>query len=72
MTDKNSHPSKRVRLDPPAEEFLATLTDAAYQVALQHGVAGSFVDVQLDLWAALRGVLASQTPARPLRPVAVG
>jgi len=37
-----------------AEELLAELTDAAYGVAQKHGVPGPFVDVELDLWAALR------------------
>ena len=36
------------------EEFLASLTAAAYQVALQHGLKGPFIDVELDLWRALR------------------
>jgi len=40
------------------EHFLAELTDAAYRVALRHGFKGSFLDVELDLWAALRSVLA--------------
>ena len=35
------------------ETFVAQLTDAAYRVALDHGFMGSFVDVELDLWAAL-------------------
>jgi hypothetical protein len=48
-----SLPANR-RLDPIGEEHLARLTDAAYRVALQHGLTGSFLDLQLDLWAALR------------------
>ena len=40
------------------EQFLAELTDAAYRVALRHGVKGSFIDVELGLWKALRTVLA--------------
>lgn len=42
----------------PREEFLAELTDAAYRVALCHGLRGSFLRVQLDMWSALRAVLA--------------
>jgi hypothetical protein len=30
--------------------FAAELTNAAYRVALQHGIAGSWVDLELDLW----------------------
>jgi hypothetical protein len=48
-----------LRLDSPAEDFVASLTEAAYHVALQHGFTGSFLDLQLDLWSALRGVAAS-------------
>jgi hypothetical protein len=33
--------------------FAAELTNAAYRVALQHGIAGSWVDLELDLWKAL-------------------
>lgn len=36
------------------ESRLARLTDVAYQVALRHGFEGSFLDLQLDLWQALR------------------
>jgi hypothetical protein len=39
------------------EDRIARLTDAAYQAALQHGVTGSFVDVQLGIWSAIRKVL---------------
>jgi hypothetical protein len=35
------------------DDFPADLTAAAYQVAGEHGVAGSSVDVELDLWKAL-------------------
>ena len=30
--------------------FAAELTNAAYRVALQHGIAGSWVDLELELW----------------------
>ena len=50
------------RLSPPAEAFLAELTAAAYRVALQHGTKGSFIDLQLGMWAALRQVLAGELP----------
>jgi hypothetical protein len=33
--------------------FTAKLTAAAYAVALRHGVSGSWIDLQLDLWRAL-------------------
>jgi hypothetical protein len=36
------------------EEFLADLTDAVYHVALRHGIKGSFLEIELELWSALR------------------
>jgi uncharacterized membrane protein len=47
----------RARAATGSEEFLAELTDAAYRTALHHGLAGNFLDAQLDIWSALRGVL---------------
>jgi hypothetical protein len=35
------------------ENFAAELTRAAYRVALRHGTAGMWVDLELDLWRAL-------------------
>lgn len=35
------------------ENLAAELTDAAYPVALRHGVAGSSIDLELDLWKAI-------------------
>jgi hypothetical protein len=40
-----------------AEQLLAELAAAAYRVALRHGLKGPFIDVELDLWWALREVL---------------
>jgi hypothetical protein len=40
-----------------AEELLAELAEAAYGVALRHGIKGPFIDVELDLWRELRAVL---------------
>ena len=40
-----------------AEELLAELAAAAYDVALRHGIKGPFIDVELDLWRELRVVL---------------
>lgn len=48
---------EEVRLGKPGEDLLAELTDAAYRVALKHRFEGIFVDVQLELWSALRKVL---------------
>jgi hypothetical protein len=43
-----------------AEDRIARLTDAAYRVALQHGLAGSFVEVQLGIWSAIRSLIESE------------
>lgn len=50
--------------DRNPEEFLAELTDAAYRVALRHGLKGSFVDVELELWGALRQAIHAYATAR--------
>jgi hypothetical protein len=42
---------------PVDEDFLAELTEAAYGVALRHGLKGPFINVELELWRALRAVL---------------
>src|SRR5262249_31948867 len=39
------------------EDLLAELAEAAYRVALRHGIKGSFIDVEIDLWHGLREVL---------------
>ena len=40
------------------DEFLARLATTAYQVALRHGIRGSFAELELDLWHELRATLA--------------
>jgi hypothetical protein len=50
------------------DELLAEFTDAAYQVALQHGVKGSFLDVELGLFQALRNVMAEHADSAALVP----
>jgi len=53
--------------EPLTEGFLAELTDAAYRVALRHGIKGSFVDVEFGLWQALRQVLHMGESRQPSR-----
>lgn len=43
-----------LRLPPHEEEFLARLTDIAYQTALRQGLQQPFVEVELDLWRRIR------------------
>ncbi len=42
--------------------FAADLTDAAYSVALRHGIAGSWIDLQLDVWRVLARTIAETGP----------
>jgi hypothetical protein len=39
--------------DAVLDDFVAELTRAAYHVALRHGAAGMWLDLELDLWRAL-------------------
>lgn len=52
-----NEPKPNQALNAEQEHFLAELTQASYDVALTHGIPGSFVNVQLDMWAALRRVV---------------
>jgi len=40
------------------DAFLARLATTAYQVALRHGIRGSFARLELDLWHEMRAALA--------------
>src|SRR5262249_15000233 len=42
--------------------FAADLTDAAYSVALRHGIAGSWIDLQLEVWRAIARRVAGVAP----------
>jgi hypothetical protein len=55
----------RLTKDPATEELLAALTDAAYRVVLTRGLSGSFLDVELEIWKALRAVLTPQHEDEP-------
>lgn len=45
--------------DPaPTDELAARLTEAAYTVALRHGIKGNFIELELALWQALRAAVA--------------
>jgi hypothetical protein len=55
----------RLTSDHATEELLAALTDAAYRVVLKRGLSGSFLDVELEIWKALRAVLAPQREDEP-------
>lgn len=51
--------------DPKAclESFAAELAAAAYPVALRHGSAGSWLELELDLWRALAETLKKRAAA---------
>ena len=42
---------------PLSEDVVAELASAAYGGALRHGLRAPFIDVELELWQALRSVL---------------
>lgn len=50
------------RKETALEEFAAELTDAAFPVALEHGVGNDWLDVKLDLWRALDRAVKKLTP----------
>jgi hypothetical protein len=50
MCDNHDAASNR---DRRLENFAAELTNAAYCIALRHGVGGSWLDLQLGLWRVL-------------------
>jgi hypothetical protein len=48
------------------DTFVARLTRAAYEVALRHGAADTWLEVELDMWRALAAVVrASRFQAIP-------
>ena len=54
-----------VRFEVPPEKFLADLTEAAYRVALQHGLKVPFITMELDLHKALYEVIGRDMMASP-------
>lgn len=44
--------------ETPLENFTAQLTRAAYGVALRHTTAGTWLDLELDLWKAVAATVA--------------
>src|SRR5262245_22527747 len=47
------------------EQKVARLTRAAYEVALGEGIQGSFLDMELRLWKAMRTVVGRNRSQRP-------
>jgi hypothetical protein len=61
-SDNRAHNDQQSSL----EEFAAELTDAAYCVALHHGVVGSSVDLELALWHVLSDAVRKWEQELPL------
>ena len=53
----NDHARATAGPDALLDHFTAELTRAAYHAALPHGAAGTWLDLQLDLWRALAGTV---------------
>jgi hypothetical protein len=53
---------RTITVDPGHQlaSFAADLTDAAYAVALRHGIAGSWIDLQLDVWRVIARTIAEE------------
>ena len=47
----------------PREDWIARLTDIAYQTVLARGYRGSFLDLELSLWRQIRQVVELSWPA---------
>ena len=58
--------------DALLDTFVAELTRAAYHVALRHGAAGTWLDLQLDLWQALADTVKQWGLKYPLGQVPLG
>jgi hypothetical protein len=58
MNDKHSNRSNR---DALLENFAAELTVAAYPIALAHGVRGSSLDLELEMWKKISEVVRSHS-----------
>jgi hypothetical protein len=62
MTDNHGAVCNRETL---LENFAADLTTAVYPIALRHGMAGSWIKVELGLWKALAETVKKWSRERP-------
>jgi hypothetical protein len=65
MLDNNGATCDR---DPHLENIAAELTSAVYLVVLRHGMSGSWLELELDLWRALAATVKRVGHETPLRP----
>ena len=49
----SGNPGATFNRDTLLENFAAELTNAAYPIALRHGMRGSWIDLELGLWRVL-------------------
>ena len=49
------------RSDDELDTFAAELTDAAFPIALRHGIADNWLELKLDLWRALNNAVKEST-----------
>jgi hypothetical protein len=57
ISSMNVEPLVANDADASLEILAAEFADAAYHVALRHGVGEKWIDLQLDLWGALTQVI---------------
>ena len=62
MSDSDSASGNRETL---LENAAAELTNAAYAVALRHGVEDNWLDLELELWEAIREAVKKREQASP-------
>lgn len=55
-----------VKFDVTPEVFLSHLTEAAYRVALKHGFAAPFIEVELEMHQALREIIRRDMQVSPV------
>jgi hypothetical protein len=65
----DNHHATRDR-DTLLDNFAAELTRAAYSVALRHGTAGAWLDLELDLWRALADTVKQECSQAARQPTA--
>ena len=59
----NGYLAVAANADRAVEAFAAELTDAAYGVALRHGTADGWLDMELALWNAMTEVVRARADA---------
>jgi len=65
MSDCHARESSR---DIQLENFAADLADAAYRVALQHGVGDRWLELEVDLWGAMTEAIERRSCLHALKP----